>query len=38
MTLVAVAIGFVREATSKTVSTVIASTAGATARFPYAFR
>jgi len=38
MTLVAVATTFVSEARSKTVSAVIGSTVGATARFPYAFR
>ncbi len=38
MTLVAVASGFVSEAMSKTVSAVIASTAGTIARFPYALR
>ena len=38
MTLIAVATGFVSDAMSKTVSTVIFSTAGATARFPYALR
>ena len=38
MTLVAVATTFVSDAMSKTVSTVIGSTAGATARLPYAFR